>query len=155
MSPDPLHRGSHRAAFSIIEYVGVALLCSAIAAMALPRWVRHRECSRTVAAFAYLQHLSHLQRQHFDQFGCYETDPMKLDLALVVPASFAIDVKSVSDEHDSSPTWSASLVRQGSAFGFGDYRITFDQAGYAPERSSINTSLLPLGFSTMHHRDIR
>ncbi len=152
MSFESHHRGSHRAAFSLVESVGAVLLCGTLAVFGLPYWVRQSERGRVAEAFEYLQHISQLQQQHFDELGCFELDPMSLDLALVVPSSFVVETDPV-DSPDPSTNWCLSLVRQGSYYGYGDYQISFDATGFMPNRSTVCQTLVPAIHSSTPHRD--
>lgn len=150
MFADRSNRRSRRSAFSLVSLTSLVLLCSGVAALGLPRLMHCAERARAEKAFGYLEHIHQLQQAHHLRTGHFATDPLRLDLALVPPVDFTLSLPSeVSDEAGES--WRASLVRQGASRSYGEYRITFDQNGYAPHRSTIGHDLLPLTDTESFH----
>ena len=143
MSLNSRNQNASRAAFSLIEMVGVVGFCCAIVVMGLPSFLHHAERQLAAEAINYLEHIKQLQQQHFDEHGYYAPDPMALDLALVVPSAFSIAAANKGNDGEFAETWSMTLIRQGSAYFCDKYRVTYNETGLVHNATLLAADLVP------------
>jgi hypothetical protein len=131
-----------RAGLSLAGMVGIVAVI-ALAVLGLQNLLQRSECQLAFKAIAYLEHIKELQQQHFVEHGYYAPDPMKLDVALVVPSWFSVEPTATGTDVPARDSWSMTLTRQGDPYVCRKYRVTYNQQGLVPDRSLVEANIIP------------
>lgn len=106
--------------------------------LGVPRYFQSIESTKAAEAYDFLTHVYDLQNRHHASHGRYAESLAMLDLARPLPTHF-----SIGDVQTNDRGWMLSLTRVGSNLGYGDYRITFDEAGFDRFRSDVDRQINP------------
>ncbi len=129
---DPTQTQTPRRRASIAEVVLIAALAFVVV-VGVPSYLKSIESNKAAEAFDFLAHVYDQQNQFHRHHDRYADSLETLDLGRTAPTHF-----SIGDIIADSRGWSLSLTRVGSHFGYGDYRITFDENGFDRFQSNID-----------------
>ena len=126
-----------KAGFTLVELTVITVLIGIMAAFALPRFRAAVERSKAAEAFNYLACIQAAQERYHTHRGTYADDLSDLDIKLTTPKYFSIGSIRAGGTGSLEDSWTLSLTRFGASAGYGEYTVTFNEAGFDEEGSTI------------------
>ena len=134
-----------RQGFCLVELPQLLVMLIVIVVFAgVPSLLHHYEQDKAADALDYLSEVHRAQEEYRLLHGIYASDIAALDMPRPAPAYFALsEIKPVWGHDGLEETWSLRLTRMGGrTSGYGQYTITFTQAGFDAKASSLASSLV-------------
>jgi type IV pilus assembly protein PilA len=137
-----------RKGFTLVELAVVIVIIGVLAAFGVPRFLKSVERSKAAEAFQYLAAVRAAQERYIAKEGIYTEDLGALDIVQAAPKYFVVETITAPQADGGEPTWTLTLHRDGNTSSYGEYKVTFTQAGYDPTASDIPADINPLGSSS-------
>jgi prepilin-type N-terminal cleavage/methylation domain-containing protein len=136
-----------RKGFTLVELAVVIVIIGVLAAFGVPKFLASVERSKAAEAFNYLSAVRSAEERYIAKEGLYTTDLSKLDITQAEPKYFSVGTITAAQATNGSPTWTLTLTRITATSSYGDYSVTFTEAGYDSAASTINAlpDINPLG----------
>ena len=161
-----------RKGFTLVELAVVIVIIGVLAAFGVPQFLKSVERSKAAESFNYLSALRAAQERFLAKNGYYYEGTAdatgvwppdtnsgdNLDITQTLPKYFTLGPIAQNHSTAGKPTWWCCLTRKDSSYG--QYLVTFDQAGYAPSgttadrggagesMSNIDPDVSPMGADT-------
>lgn len=123
--------------FTLVELAVVVVIIGVLAAFAVPRFLSSVERSKASEAFNYLSTIAAAQERYHARQGTYANATVTLDVDFSELKYFEAGTVGPDDVEALQTEWSLTLTRKGASAGYGAYTVTFNQAGFDSENSSI------------------
>jgi type IV pilus assembly protein PilA len=127
--------------FSLVELTVVVVILGVLAMVGVPKYRTVVERAKSAEAFTYLAHIEGAQERYNATKGKYAKRMGQLDVKVPRPEHFRVGRFSSVDWQTQ---WELKLTRSQKSSGFGHYRVTWNQDGFQPARSSIHQDLIPV-----------
>lgn len=108
--------------------------------MGVPKYRQVSERARAIEAFSFLQAVNKAQEMYIARHGEYARDLGALEFAGELPRYFEVGSMFSLDWE---MRWQLRLTRMGPRSGYGNYCVTYSQHGFARQRSSVASKLVP------------
>lgn len=127
----------NRGAFTAVELIVVVVIIGLLAALAVPQCLSSVERSKATEAFNYLSDVRAAQERYHSLHGAYAARLTNLDISLPAPEFYSVGAIQAGRTAKLTDSWQLTLTRYGEAGGFGNYTVTFNEAGFDPDHSTI------------------
>lgn len=138
-----------QAGFTLVELAVVIVIIGILAAFGVPRFMNSVERSKASEAFNYLQTVVSAQERYHARQGKYASSLTQLDVGMEAPEYFKVGSVSAGDTKSIETSWKLTLTRTGASSGYGNYTVTYTQAGFdkdAKQSSIVKlTAINPMG----------
>lgn len=145
--------------FSLVELAIVVIIIGVLAVFGVPRFRDAVERAKASEAFSFLASVKLAQDRFQARQGKYATKIGELDISVSAPKFFVDDTKApvgvattfVDTSVGTTPGWKLTLLRQAASSSYGEYSVTFTNAGFDTANSTIasdsdlNARINPLG----------
>ena len=139
---------SRSSGFTLVELAVVVVIIGVLAAFAVPRFLESIERSKAAEAFNYLAAIHSSQERYHSRQGSYSPDLARLDVELADPDHFMVGNLALPSGVSGLETgWELTLTRTGASSGYGAYTVVFNQDGFDPANSTIQSDISPLNTS--------
>jgi prepilin-type N-terminal cleavage/methylation domain-containing protein len=134
------------AGFTLVELAVVIMIIGVLVAFAVPRVKASVERAKAIEAFNYLTYVQAAQKRYHTKQNTYAANIADLDIQMAAPKYFtAPETFTAGISGDLADSWTLTLTRCGSTAGYGDYSITYNEAGFDAENSDITDDINPMG----------
>jgi prepilin-type N-terminal cleavage/methylation domain-containing protein len=124
---------STRKGFTLVELAVVIVIIGVLAAFGVPRFLKSVERSKAAEAFQYLSAVRAAQERYSAKEGIYTSVLTYLDITQSAPKYFTVGTMIEDHSVVGSPSWSLSLIRDGSSSSYGNYTVMFTNEGFSSD----------------------
>jgi type IV pilus assembly protein PilA len=131
-----------RKGFTLVELAVVIVIIGVLAAFGIPQFLRSVERSKAGEAFNYLSAVRTAQERYIAKEGVYTSVATDLDITQVAPKYFDVGTIYPDNTNRGAPSWSLTLTRKSSNSSYGDYTVTFTQAGFDTQSGTGHSTIM-------------
>lgn len=132
-----------RRGFWLVELSVIVLAIGCLVAFGVPRFLQSYERSIASESFKFLESVHAAQDDYHAKHQTYADDLASLQVAEAPPGDFKVGQIEPGPTGNLQSSWRLSLTRKASRSSYGAYAVTFTQAGYDGDSSTIEPDINP------------